>query len=114
MTLTKTQAGLGLATAIIAFAGAVTGLTLRFTQVIERLDTRLGKLESAIKALNAVTSDENYRTLIKELMTQETSRRSQLVVGKKSGADGAHRFGTVFYPADAGAAADAPAVKVPQ
>ena len=108
MTLTKMQAMLGVATGLLAFAGAVGGLTLRFTQIIERLDTRMAKLESAIKALNAVTSDENYKALIKELMAQETSRRSPLT------GQPVQRFGGNSLPADAGASASSPAMVKPQ
>ncbi|SRR6266404_6066043 len=111
MTLTKAQAGLGLATAILAFAGAVAGTTTWLSKRFSEMETRMQKLESAVKVLNASTVDERYKQAIKELMAEERSADAP----KK--ADAAHRFGgvgNVAYPADAGAATSSPSTKPPQ
>ncbi|SRR6266550_1066031 len=68
----KVQAGLNLATASILLAVATTmatgatWLAKRFSD----MDTRIGKLESAIKALDSAQPDERYRQLVKELMAE--------------------------------------------
>jgi len=108
MTLTKMQAMLGVATVILTIASVIGGAVTRLEGRFAALDTRLAKLESAIKALNAVTSDENYKALIKELMAQETSRRSPLT------GQPVQRFGGNSLPADAGASASSPAMVKPQ
>lgn len=102
MTLTKAQAGLGLATAILAFAGAVAGGTLWFSKRFSEMETRMQKMESAVKVLNASTIDERYKQAIKELMAEEKENRSPL-----TGQPG-QRFGGNSLPTDGGASASAP------
>jgi hypothetical protein len=110
MTLTKAQAALGLGTAILAFAGAVAGATTWFSKRFAALDTRIGKLENAIKALNVTTSDEKYKELIKELLAFENSQAPARA--KHSEALPVHTFGKT-YPAMSGTSASAPAATKP-
>src|SRR6267154_2791109 len=73
MTLTKMQARLALVAAIFTLTGGIVDLTRRFVERFAALDTRLAKLESAIKALDSAQPDERYRQLVKELMAAERS-----------------------------------------
>ena len=108
MTLTKMQARLALVAAIFTLAGGIVDLTRRFVERFAALDTRMAKLESAIKALDSAQPDERYRTLIKELMAEERENRSPLT------GQSIQRFGGNSLPADAGASASSPAMVKPQ
>jgi len=122
----KVQAGLNLATASILLAVATTmatgatWLAKRFSD----MDTRLGKLESAIKVLNAASPDERYREAIKELIAAAGKsganyvRRRSATIGFECSEDGKDwslcAAAGAVYPADAGASASSPAMVKPQ
>ncbi len=108
-----TQAKFGIATSVLSIIGVIMGLTLRFSERFAALDTRMAKLESAIKAINVNTPDDKYRELIKELMAEA----QQALPDAAKKADAGHHFGSVgnaSYPADAGASASSPAMVKPQ
>ena len=109
MTLTKMLATLGLWAALFGIAVGIVHETNTLLKRFSDLDTRMAKLESAIKALDSAQPDERYRTLIKELI----AKQNQSSAPKEDGARSMHTFGGP-YPADAGASASSPAMVKPQ
>lgn len=97
----KLRAGLGLATVILTIVSIIGGAVTRLETRFAALDTRLGKLESAIKTLNATTPDDRYKQLVKELIAERERNVHACTPAWRC-------------EPEAGAAADAPAVKVPQ
>lgn len=101
----KTQTALGIATAILTFAGAVAGATVWFAKRFSDVDARMQKLEQAVKALNITEPDEKYRELVKQLLAQQAKPEAKSVP---------HRFeGYPTYPADAGISGSASPAKKP-
>ena len=110
MTPTKLKAALALGSAILAFAVAVASATAWFSKRFADVETRMQKLESAIKAINVDTLDEKHKELIKELLAEEQQASRTRVAAK---AAPVHTFGKGVYPADAGSSANAPVAKPP-
>jgi len=109
MTITKARAAIALATGLLAFAGIVAGDIFLLAKRFSDLDTRIDKLENALKVMNATTPDERYKQVIKELMAERDSGKPATA---KTTVTPFHTLGGV-YPADAGAAASAPATGKP-
>jgi hypothetical protein len=93
---TKLQSGLGLATAILTFAGAVAGATLWISKKFAVEDLRMQKIEEAIKVLNANQTDAKFQELVKELLAQRNANSAEVA--------SPHYFGA--QPLSPGIAAD--------
>ena len=63
-------ARLGIATATLSIVGSIVGSTLWLAKKFSDQDTRIAKVESAVKVLNS-TQDPKYQQLIKDLMARE-------------------------------------------
>lgn len=93
MTVTRVQAALGLGTAILAFAGAVAGATMWFSKRFTDLDTKIQKLDSAIRVLNINQPDAKYQELVKQLMAERSAIKAP-VQSKKPAPAKVPLFGT--------------------
>jgi len=102
----KFQSSLNLGILILTFIGLVTGGVLWFAKKFSDMDTRMQKIESAIKVMNVAQTDERQKELIKELMAEVNQEKS-----KNSTAD-AYQAGKSYLKSP-GVSASAPAQAKP-
>ena len=95
----KRESKLPLILVLLGIAGAIIGPTLWLDKRFADLDTRMQKIESAIKTMNSLQSDDRQKELIRQLLA-EREAETAYSHGKK-------------YLEGPGVSADAPTVKKP-
>ena len=112
----RLRSAFALGVGILTFAGAVISMIRAVDRKLSDIDTRIQKLDSAVRTLNASQPDEKYRELIKQLLAerQENSPAVGALSGKAYAAKrpSVHTFGQTSG-ADSGASANAPREKPP-
>ena len=114
--MTRWRSAFALGVGILTFAGAVISMIRAVDRKLADIDTRMQKIESAVKTLNAAQPDEKFKDLVKQLLAEQ--RDATPAVGALSGKAYAakrpsvHTFGH-SSGADSGASANAPREKPP-